>query len=54
MPCLQISNALMKVLLWVLKEGGASDVLSFDHLQCIQQKLQSQGAVIARKYFLSE
>jgi hypothetical protein len=45
MPRLRISNALMKVFLWVLKEGGADDVPSFDRLRCIQQKLRSQGAV---------
>jgi hypothetical protein len=45
MPCLHISNALMKVFLWVLKEGGANYVPLFDHLRSIQQKLRTQGAV---------
>jgi hypothetical protein len=45
LPHLWISNSLMKVLLWVLKEGGASDVPLFSHLWKVQIKLCEQCGV---------
>ncbi|KAJ7302771.1 hypothetical protein DFH08DRAFT_826366 [Mycena albidolilacea] len=45
LPRQRISNSLMKVFLWILREGGARDVPSLDALRKIQLNLHNQGGV---------
>lgn len=45
LPRMRISNALMKVFLWVLQEGGASDVPSFNRLRKVQKSLKTTGGI---------
>lgn len=40
MPHLQVSDGLMKIFLWVLKESGAPDVPSLSQLQNVQATLR--------------
>ncbi|KAF8881648.1 hypothetical protein CPB85DRAFT_1378298 [Mucidula mucida] len=42
---LRISNSLMCVFLWILRELGAPDVPSFDHLRNIQKSIRSRSGI---------
>ena len=45
LPCLRISDSLMKVFLWVLCEAGAQDVPSFASLRQIQSRLHTECGI---------
>ena len=45
MPCLRVSDALMQVFLWILKESGASDVPSLGQLRQVQATLRDSSGV---------
>ena len=45
LPRMRISNGLMNIFLWILREGGAHDVLTLYHLRQVQASLRKSTGV---------
>lgn len=45
LPRLRISESLMKVFLWVLKEAGLTGVPSLNHLRAVQKHLRESCSI---------
>ena len=50
MPRLQVSDGLMKIFLWVLKESGAPDVPSLGQLRAVQATLRDLSGIPSKAY----
>ena len=50
LPRLRISDSMMKVFLWVLRESGARNVPSFDALRKLQKRLHSQSGIPSKSH----
>ncbi|KAJ6567528.1 hypothetical protein B0H10DRAFT_2200191 [Mycena sp. CBHHK59/15] len=45
LPRLRISNSLMRVFLWILKEAQCKNVPSFDHLRRVQKQIRADSGI---------